>query len=281
MIFFGIFMSSSSSASSGSPANSEILTAFSEQLNIPMEASGDASKVLGIMEKILGEQSLTSSQPKLSKTLEERVTVLQSLFNETNLQSRVDAATAGILKGEMKGLLEKKVAELKPLALIEKALPELPLHRIAGFVSTVEGFYGLALSKGKAPNEALSYALGKAVVRSLIRLPSGDEIEASEELREKVKADPELEDYIDPVSMILATPDTVRIFDQKGKAWERYQSSTIELLRPNRQGGRITVNDPQKRGVMNVLVDHKAREFLDNKILSWTYPELCIEASSS
>ena len=282
------FISSGSSASSSPPPpiGFEILTAFSENLNIPIEAPGDAVKVLGIMEKILTESSLASMQPLLTGPLGERVTALQSLLDPLRLQSRVDAASAATLRGEMKGLMEKKIVELKSLALkeakealIQKAVPEMPPHSIAGFISALEGFYGLALSEGKVPKEALSYALGKGIVRSFVSLPGVDEIEANQELQAKIEADPELKDYICTISRNLVISDGVYLReDAAHNPRERYHDKAIRDWITDRHTDPL---DRAPRSVADIKPDYKGREFVERKLFAMLYPELSVEASIS
>ena len=283
------FISSGSSSSSWPSVGSQILTIFSENLNIPMEAPGDASKVLGIMKKVLTDTPHTDLQSQLTGTLGERVTILQSLLEPSFLQSHVGTAAAGALRGEMRGLMEKKIVELKSLVSketrvefiqkIQKALPEIPPHRMASFISTVEGFYGKALSEGKAPREALSLALGKGMVKSLISLPSADEMDANEELQEKIEADPEFKPYSCIINGDLVISDGVYLReDASHTPIERYHDKVIRDW--------ITAHhtDPVERSprtVADIKPDHKGREFVESKLFAILYPEFSIDPSVS
>ena len=153
---------------------------FFESFNIPLVASGNASKVLEVVEKKLADNSFASLQIPLDGVLGSRVSILQTSLDPSRIQSCV---------------AEGRVLQEKQLELIQKALPEISSHRISSFISTVEGFYSEALLEGKSPKEALNYALGKGLVRVLVELPSTDEIAESETLQKKIKADSELKFY--------------------------------------------------------------------------------------
>lgn len=271
------FMSSSSRSSSGVCMRSEILSDFSQKLNIPVNVQGAAARALSVMEKVLERKGLVP----LTGALEGRVAVLKEMMTKPTFSEAT-------LRDEMIGLVEKKIMELKPLVakekqleLCQKGLTEIPACRISSFIVTVEGFYCKALSEGLRHEEALSFALGKGMARAVINLPSNEDIESDEELQAKINADESFRPYIDPVSLELIRSDPVYLRAKKGVPFERYDQKTVsELLNTTLVGKIYYKKDPITRALVapgDIKVDYKGLEFVENKLFALIYPELTPE----
>ncbi len=257
--------------------NPEALMAFSQKLN---ELPGNASKVLSVMESILNE----NTQIPLEGDLAKKVTELREMLSSSG---RVNTAGVASLRGELEGALNRRVRELRSLVAVREQqmklwheiLTEIPPNHMSSFMDTVEGFYRKAILGGISPKEALPFALGKGIVRSMVRFPSPDEIEANQELQDKIKDDESLKNYICPISHTLVGSDAVYLrADEHGNPRERYHEDAIR--------GWIVRNhtDPMSRDPVQVGMikpDPKAREFIKNKVFALLYPELVPEVNGT
>lgn len=243
----------SSFVSFGSPEEQSILSEFAVKLKIPVEALGNVEKGLEILEKILVGSPVESIQPTLEGDLMLIAKELQEVFCRLSF---LDASLViQALQDEMKKMVENKIEELKSIIVrdqylqalernCKEILTEISPLRIAYFPSVVERFYHKALSKEYSSKEALVFALAKGVVRSMVKLPTVREIAENKELQEKAELDGELKAYMCAI-----------IADAIG------EKAGLAL----RETG--------------IKPDHKAKEFIENRLLALAYPELEVGAS--
>ena len=107
------------------------------------------------------------------------------------------------------------------------------------------------------------------VLPSVIKIPSTDEIEANQELQEKIEADSELKAYLCPITRTLVVSDGVYLReDEAHNPRERYHDKTIRDW--------ITAHhtDPVDRAVRTIAdikPDYQGREFVEKKLFTMLY----------
>ncbi len=251
------------SASSPEP---DPLKLFSQKLE---ELPND--KALSILKSVLDE----NPQSQLAGDLKEKVTELKGILaRPMELSKEVNTHAIKILRDKMKELVERKIQSLNAKQLSGEILKEIPPHRICSFVETVEGFYHQALLEGKHRQEALTFALGKGILRSMVHLPSSDEIEVNEGLRAEIEAiGLELGDlYVCAILGTFVGLDAVYLaVDHTGNPRERYHEKPISDWIESNHRDPI---DTKPRTLADIKPDLKAREVVEKKLFSLIYPEL-------
>ncbi len=245
-----------------------ILECFSQKLDELPE-----DKALIILKSVLDE----NPQSQLAGDLKGKVTELNGMLARPAKLSKINTLALQSLRREMKKIVESKISSLTAKQLCREILTEIPPHRISSFVDTVEGFYHQALLEGKAPQEALIFALSKGLLRSMITLPNSDEIEANKELQARIEEDPELKGYICPLTLNLVGSDAVYLkqrVDETGNPRERYHEKAIRDWIQTNQIDPI-IREP--RTLADIKPDLKGREFVEKKLCALLYPELIPE----
>ena len=108
---------SCSSSSSGLPRD-RILTDFAKELNIPIHTPAEAGKIAGVIrEALLGGIAIAGPQ---TGPLADRIRVLRDMLYNPIPAGQIDAVALGVLQGKMKGMVERKVAEIEAFIVKEQ-----------------------------------------------------------------------------------------------------------------------------------------------------------------
>ncbi len=283
MRFFILTPSSSSSSSSSSfsifNSRREIQEGFARELDALAKMPEAEGLVKRIIEGILKGKDIAVELEGASPELLHRVRVLWGMFGAPPVTGTVNTVAIQALRGDMREILEGKLLELKMTSIWK----EVPPHRIALFKARVEGFYGKALSEGKSPKEALTFALAKGLIHMVVSNLIAELIEKDPEIKKKVDEDRELQNYKCGITLDLPwkedfvyletiDPNTGRVHKQY---YDRFAiSSWIDANH----------TDPitrQQRGLEDIKTDLGAREFIESRFISLVYPYLEVDPNCS
>lgn len=261
-------------------AGQSVLEGCAEKLNVPLEGCKATVKVLA--ERILVEGS--ASQLLIDSNLAKRATALQE-----TVVSPVNALAIKALVREIKDEKKNKInihnsstARDFPLKACEKVCREMlldvPSRRMPFFIATVEFFYHKALSEGLVAKEALEFALAKGTLRSMVNLPTNEEIDGDMDLKVKIEGELSLEPYRDAVMGHLIRSDPLYWNEKTGIPYQRYDQMTVNGLMDITVDGISGKADPFKAmpvvPLEAIKIDLVGREFVENKLLDLIYPEL-------
>ncbi len=258
------------------------LTGFVGESNIHPERAESAVKIVEIIAKTLVESSL-AKHPLLDQTLTKRALIFQGTssepINAVAMEALTEEANQKVVNDERK--FNSIIAKEYHLKESEKVCQEMLLgvssQGIVPFIATVEEFYHKALSEGASLKDALTLALAKGMVRSMVKIPSNDEIDSDTELKEKIESDAGFKPYECAITGDLVGSDAVYLrVDQNHNPLERYHKKEIEDW--IRQNGTDPITR-EFRTLDDVKADYRGREFIESRLFSLFYPEL--EAGSS
>lgn len=245
----------------------EVLQAFENELDTLIKIPKNIEKTIRVMERLLEEDSIESTQIPQEMELEAKVKDLRTMMNQPSL-TRINIIALKALKNEMRDVVADKIEILTSLKLYKKFCQEifqnLSEDTIQFLITATEGFYLKGLLENLSPKKALHSALVKGILYSFIGESDPNKNLA---LRQAFEIDPgEVRDYTCIFTGDLVGADAVFLRGETGNVSQRYHRSEIK------KWISIHHEDPMSRAPRtedDIVDDPNAELFIKHKIESW------------